>query len=168
MFAGVVTWLGILEWKKGEKNTEWRTYVNQEHGYSIEYPDDWYIREENNALFIDSIDKPIGAIIDITAKENGTFVRGYNVSIIAYENLGNLSLEEYINSVFMEELVDITETRINKLRVLEAHEVNSIITFLPHYFLEHNGFIYEIRCRDEYSGLEDVAKSIIHTLRFEK
>lgn len=181
----------ILELRKSKGTTEWQTYTNQEYGYAIDYPANWYLREEKNVfdwhfekngkssdyfikkeehiLFIESSEKPLYWSSGLVGENSDEVTeQGYSISIVSYKNTENFSLKEYIKATFGRYgEFEIKDVFINQLKAIEAHEKDAFITYLPHYFLTYNNYIYEIRCRDENSGLEEIAEQIVQSFRFE-
>jgi len=163
----VLAVLVVLGLKNHE--TKWRTYQNHEAGYAIDYPGDWFLRTEDEILFIESTEKPLYFSSGFEPENIDEFAtNGYSISIVGYKNTQNLSLKKYIQEIFNFNAFESKEVLIGQIEAIEAHEKDAWISYLPHYFLYNNSYIYEIRCRDERSDLEQLAKNIVESFRILK
>lgn len=163
--------------------TEWLIYTDSKYGYSIKYPNTWYLRKDGDIVSIENTKKPLYWDTGVGPKDpNAVAEEGYSVKIIVHNNKNSLPLAEYLKSIFPGGGIDdlgkqkignfvMQQTVINGLEAVEAHEEDAWNYFSPNYFLVHGSYIYEIGCGDKsegLNGLQDIAKQILQSFSFTK
>jgi len=93
--------LQFLQGKLEDETTKWKTYKNEELGYSIKYPEDWYTKEEYREkcgfenclenLYIENMEEKVIVAGGGPFTEDGSF---FNIVILEAPDIS--SIEEWI------------------------------------------------------------------------
>lgn len=170
--SAILIGLAIIAMFEIKKQTQekWLAYSDSKYGYSIKYPNTWYLKKDGDVVSIESTKKPLYWDSGVGPKDpNAVAEEGYSIKIIVYNNDNNLSLAEYLKSAIPSENFVMQPIMIGRLEAVEAHEKDAWIMFLPNYFLVHNNYIYEIGCGDKsngLNGLKDTAEQIVQSFSF--
>jgi len=177
----------VLESQKAKKITEWLTYTDSKYGYSIKYPNTWYLKKETidsrDFVSIESTKKPLYGDTGVGPRDpDAVALDGYSVMVIVHNNDNNFSLTDYLKSIIPNDSHDdsgkprsdyfvMKQTVINGLEAIEMHEENGWVAFSPDYFLAHDNYIYEIGCENldrGLNGLQGIAEQIVQSFSFIK
>jgi hypothetical protein len=139
--------------------SDWKTYRNEEYGFELKYPRDFFIFKESRSLVV---------LVPNRYRDNGTETPQIEVNV--YSNPFQQELKTWIEinkgrfTGNLETLTEPEEVKVNQYRGLRIKHIN--MGEFMHTFFSNDSYIVDVSASRWNKEFTQIYNSVLRTLRF--